>query len=86
MEPYGVTDMKKIIKGFTERFYQYSNVIKYPKNLDEIVTEAGGDARKALNIIYYRKISEIAYLNPYNNPNNSRKIKFYDAEPNNKGK
>lgn len=50
------------------------------------MTEAGGDARKALNIIYYRKISEIAYLNPYNNPNNSRKIKFYDAEPNNKGK
>lgn len=50
------------------------------------MTEANGDARKALNIIYYRKITEIAYLNPYNNPNNNKKIQFYDVEPNKKGK
>jgi hypothetical protein len=60
MEGYGNREMKQIINHFIKIFPEYTNIVNNSKDIDEIVLEASGDARKALNIIYSKKIKELS--------------------------
>jgi replication-associated recombination protein RarA len=79
MEPYGPREMKKIINRFISACPEYATVTNQAKVLDEIVTEANGDARKALHIIYTQKIREMGRAYPFKNAIQCR-IKFYEEE------
>lgn len=78
MEPYGIRDMKAIIDHFVKSHNHYAHLVS-GRNIDEIVTEANGDARKALNLLYHRRLAENARLigtRKLNVPS----IKFFGAE------
>lgn len=60
MEPYGPRDITKVIARFIKSFPNYGSVTSQAKHLDDMVTEANGDARKALNLIYIQKMKEIS--------------------------
>ncbi len=56
MESYGLREMQKIINKFTNKYHTYSTITNNTKLLDDIINEANGDARKAFNIIYHKKL------------------------------
>jgi DNA polymerase III delta prime subunit len=78
MDPYGIRDMKAIIDHFVKSHSHYAHLVA-GKNIDEIVTEANGDARKALNLLYHRRLAEHARLMA-NRKANAPTIKFYSSE------
>ena len=51
--------MKNIIDHFVTQHPNYTNVVNGTLNMNEIIAEANGDARKALNLIYKKKLEEI---------------------------
>jgi hypothetical protein len=52
MEGYGNRKMKEIVNHFIKIYPQYTNIVNNSKDINEIVVEASGDARKGLHIIY----------------------------------
>lgn len=56
MQPYGNRDMKEIIR----HFIMINPAFCLNNEEDEIIAEAAGDARKALNLIYQKKMMSIA--------------------------
>ncbi|MCB0541545.1 MAG: hypothetical protein KDE33_28825 [Bacteroidetes bacterium] len=56
--------MQDIIKHFVQKKPLYSSCINNPRDMEEIITEANGDARKAFHLIYHRKISQLAPKGP----------------------
>lgn len=63
-EAYGAREMKGIIEHFIGLNPVYSSCFSDPKSYEDIILEANGDARKALNLIYHRKIYQLAPKNP----------------------
>jgi len=57
-----------IIDRFLKVNSEYCDVVNGKKNKEEIITEANGDARKALNLIYHRKIKDEAVKHPCKRP------------------
>lgn len=58
MESYGLREMQKIINKFTTKYHSYSTITNNSKLLEDIISQANGDARKALNIIFHKKLKE----------------------------
>ena len=61
MDPYGIREMKSIMQHFVSSHPLYSSVLNSQLEVDEVVTEANGDARKALHLIYHSKIRDVAH-------------------------
>lgn len=58
MESYGLREMQKIINKFANTYHSYSSITNNSRLLEDVISQANGDARKALNIIFHKKLKE----------------------------